>query len=201
MCLSEINAAIKAYAEAYQTLSSLQSQQQQHEALNMLQFHPQKKDECLTWLPQGDQKTGVIGEYYAMCYVRCMDGGAWSAKFSDNPSEKGWDIMARNNISAKEIRIQVKTVSAYSKTRAMTPLHSEWDHLYLIHLKKNFQPDGFWILEDDDHTFMSQYNPPITGLKMRDPGDPNSGTEAIWKNPRTTDKFSEICNILKEIPQ
>jgi hypothetical protein len=173
MCLDEINKVIADYAQAYKHLNALQ-----------------KKHADL--LPKGDQKTGIIGEHYAPRYAQSIYG---IAKFSKNSSQKGWDIQAENGGST--IKIQVKTVSAYSKTRAITPLYDGWDHLYLIHLNDDFKPDGFWILLDDNHDLMKETNPPVTGLKMRDPNDHTSGSKVIWDNKSIQDKTKEMLAILE----
>lgn len=70
MSYSEITCAIKQYAEAYERLQELQ--------------------ETEPSIPEGDQKTGSIGEFYAYRYL--------SIAFPDyeltygSHSEKGWDI-------------------------------------------------------------------------------------------------------------
>ena len=66
-------------------------------------------------------------------------------------SEKSWDIKDENN------KYQVKTVSAYSKTQRISPIHKGWDYLYLIHLTKEFLPDKVLLIKNP-----KQWNQDIT---------------------------------------
>jgi hypothetical protein len=98
-------------------------------------------------LPGGDQKTGVIAEYYAKCYIENhLNLKANYAKPGDSH-----DVSYRNNDN-KKIKIQVKCVSAHSKTRIIAPLSLKnekglkaFDFLYLIDLNENFIPIAFYI--------------------------------------------------------
>lgn len=124
MSHNKIKHAIKNYAKAY---SSLQYWQDNHHAI-----------------PGGDQKTGSIGEYYAYLYLSFIYPNA-TLSYGTH-SEKGWDInVVENDISTK---IQVKTVSKYSKTRSISPIHKGWDLLYLIYVDLDMQPKGFWVIDD-----------------------------------------------------
>jgi len=94
-------------------------------------------------LAGGDQKTGVIGEYYAKLYIESVIKGG-DIKYAENGAP--WDIVY--TIDSDETKIQVKTVSFYSKTRTIAPLNMSpkaFDFLYLISLNKNFKPNGFYI--------------------------------------------------------
>ncbi|WP_283131436.1 hypothetical protein [Enterovibrio norvegicus] len=139
----EIRCAIKQYAEAYERLQKLQ--------------------EAEPSIPEGDQKTGSIGEFYAYLYL--------SNTFPDSEltygthSEKGWDI----HVSGADLKVQVKTVSAYSKTRTISPLHRDWDVLLIIFVNKALQPEGFWVIEDN-HFFGDKSL--LTSKKCRHPTNP-----------------------------
>lgn len=97
-------------------------------------------------LPGGDQKTGVIAEYYAKCYIEKVIGV--EAVYAN--AGKSYDLhYTFNDIKFK---VQVKAVSAHSKTRIIAPLNltknennNTFDYLYLISLDENFKPDGFYI--------------------------------------------------------
>ncbi|MGX9522863.1 hypothetical protein ACWX0P_29480 [Vibrio mediterranei] len=120
---SEIKCAIKQYAEAYERLQVLQ--------------------ETEPSIPEGDQKTGSIGEFYSYRYLSSIFPNRKLTYGSH--SEKGWDI----HVSGIDLKVQVKTVSAYSKTRTISPLHKDWDVLHIIYVNKALQPEGFWIIEDN----------------------------------------------------
>ena len=88
----------------------------------------------------GDQKTGVIGE--AFIYQYLSKKGKQNLQFGTT-TEKGWDIKdGQNN------KYQVKTVSAYSKTQRLSPIHKGWDYLYLVHLTENFLPDKVLLVKE-----------------------------------------------------
>ena len=88
----------------------------------------------------GDQKTGVIGE--AFIYQYLSKKGKINLEFGST-SEKAWDIKDGENI-----KYQVKTVSAYSKTQRISPIHRGWDYLYLVHLTTDFIPDKVLLVKN-----------------------------------------------------
>ncbi len=88
----------------------------------------------------GDQKTGVIGEAFIYQYLSKKSKS--NLQFGST-SEKGWDIKDGDNI-----KYQVKTVSAYSKTQRISPIHKGWDYLYLIHLTIDFIPDKVLLIKN-----------------------------------------------------
>ena len=148
MSHTDISEAISKYASADQTLEHLQ--------------------DTTRWIPKGDQKTGSIGEYYAFVYLLTK----YDEKLIEygRHSEKGWDIRITGDVGKK---IQVKTVSGFSKTRTISPIHKGWDSLYLIYVSQRLEPEGFWIFEDqsifgDEDTLNSK--------KCRDPARPNTGS-------------------------
>jgi len=115
-----------------------------------------------TFIQVGDQKTGVFGEFYAYLFTK--------EKYKDKsiilaqPSEKAWDIKVTDKNT--DIKIQVKTVSAYSMTRTISPIHKGWDVLYLISLDESFLPNGFWI--HTDKSIMNNISE-LKGKKMQNP--------------------------------
>lgn len=97
-------------------------------------------------LPNGDQKTGVIAEYYAKIYIeKIILKGNKKIRYS-NPGSC-FDLSYFDN-NGQEIKVQVKAVSAYSKTRIIAPLNlseNAFDILYLFDLDKYFMPINFYI--------------------------------------------------------
>lgn len=117
--------AIRQYAKAYKTLEKLQR------AANAL-------------LPIGDQKTGVIAEFYARIYAQIQFPS--SQLLFGTPSEHVWDIKVRTP-GQQDHLIQVKCVSAHSKTNRVSQIHPGWNELYLLRLDEEFWPIGFWTLK------------------------------------------------------
>jgi hypothetical protein len=120
----EIRDAIAEYARAYARLEALQGPS--------------------SLLPRGDQKTGCIGEFYARLYLHGVQPTA--SVTPGHHSNKTWDFEVKAGDSTRWI--QVKTVSAYSRTRVLSPIHRGWHELWVISLDSAFQPDGFWIVAD-----------------------------------------------------
>ena len=119
---------VKKYAEAYKDLEHLQ------------------KDPDFDFIPEiGDQKTGIIGESFIYEYLKRQ--GHPHLEFG-NHSQKGWDIkypfgMAPNGV----VLVQVKTVSAFSKTKVISDIHFAPDYceLYLVSLNEDLIPDNIWM--------------------------------------------------------
>jgi hypothetical protein len=86
-------------------------------------------------------------------------------------SEKGWDIECKTDSTSK--RIQIKTVSAFSKTRTISPIHHGWDELFIIFLNRDFAPNGFWIITDKTIVAKGDVR---KGCKCRDPNIPGTGS-------------------------
>lgn len=131
---------------------------------------------------KGDQKTGLIGEAYIYEYLsksKCKKLGF------GNHSEKGWDIECSNG------KYQVKTVSHYSDTQKVSPIHEGWDFLYLVHLNEKFVPDRILKIENPGNW----NNNVIKGLKF-----PIS-KQTIILNGKTctiideTDKFKKLFDL------
>lgn len=133
-------------------------------------------------LAGGDQKTGVIAEYYAKCYIEHEHNV--SAKYASPGSS--YDL--EYNTGGKVIKVQVKGVSAHSKTRTIAPLRLLNDGspcfelLFLFYLDMNFKPLGFYI---NKHSNLIQRVKPdikninlrIEGSKMRDLENNKPGSE------------------------
>lgn len=149
---NKIKNGILSYAKAYARLQNLQN------------IFPEI-------LPKGDQKTGVIGEYYSFLYLISLFGES-RLRYGGH-SEKGWDIEI---IGKTPIRIQVKTVSEFSKNRIISPLHSGWNKLFILYLNKKFYPEGFWIITDKK--FLDGRDK-LSGLRCCLPSKPSTGSSCI----------------------
>jgi hypothetical protein len=125
---AEIDAAIAAYARAYDALEEAQKKYKER-------------------MPKGDQKTGVIAEYYARRFADRRFGRG-NVGFGST-SQHGWDMQVQKQGHAP-LKIQVKSVSAYSKYRRLSTIHGDWSQLWLLRLDRDFRPDGFWIVKAAD---------------------------------------------------
>lgn len=113
-------------------------------------FEEIQKREGQNILPKyGDQKTGLIGEFYAKLYILNKDYKDVEYAASGAP----FDISYTNK-NSKTVKVQVKTANTgFSKTNTLSPIKKGWDFLYLISLDKNFKPIGFWIQEYREDMF------------------------------------------------
>lgn len=144
----QIQDAIDKYAVAYNELENLQKKPQEDSKL----------------IPEGDQKTGAIGEYYAMQYCRKKYKGK-TISFGGH-SQASWDISIKES-GKKPFKIQVKTVSAFAEGRKTTPIKiledpieikrknsiitlEPWHELFIIYLNKCFLPEAFWIFKPNE---------------------------------------------------
>ncbi len=159
-----ITKAIKEYAKAYEKLQRLQEEEPS--------------------FPEGDQKTGCVGEYYSYQYLSSLHPGS-KLEYGSH-SEKGWDI----KISKCGTKVQVKTVSAYSKTRTISPIHRGWDILHLIYLNRALQPEGFWIITDNKIFGASEA---LKNRRCRLPSNPNTGSADI---PFGENRVSELLGAI-----
>lgn len=128
-------------------------------------FEKYQKDSLLAG---GDQKTGVIGEYYAKKYIEDNIKDYKDLKYAKN----GEPCDIKYEIGKKEVKIQVKTVSYYSKTRTIAPLNmteGAFDFLYLISLDENFKPNAFFIntFEEIENMLNKTTRTKIKGTKMK----------------------------------
>ena len=149
-------------------------------------------------LAVGDQKTGVIGEFYGMIYAQAVFPGA-KVSYAEDPSQTGWDLQVTANLAGPDLSIQVKTVSAYSKKRGITPLFNGWDQLYLLYLGRDFLPTGFWIVPTNN--IMDRVITPHRGLKMRRPEYPQSGSPLIPWDENGGNRIVELRQLVPSIWQ
>ena len=166
----QILEAIRQYAEAYNQLEVIQKTMS-------------------GWLPIGDQKTGVIGEFYTEIYLESVYPNA-EITFG-NTSQQGWDLEVE--AVPKCIRVQVKTVSEYSNTRRISPIHSGWDRLFLVYLDRKLFPAGFWEITD------ANIVPAHGALKHRTmpkPDDPSSGSMEFTSRE---DRLPELLQAIRLI--
>lgn len=147
-----IERAIVAFAQAY-------------EALDNLQAHEARKEAHTALLPpKGDQKTGLIGEYWAIRYARSAFPNA-TAEFGGH-SQKGWDFKLLRKRS-KPTYIQLKTASEFgngklsaickpSKRRLAgegEELPDYWDKLWLLWLDRRLMPVVLWMFKPEHVEF------------------------------------------------
>jgi hypothetical protein len=104
-------------------------------------------------LPRGDQKTGVIAEFYARLYAKAVFSN--SEFVYGNPSEPVSDIVVKRK-SCPALKIQVKAVSAHAELGRISPLHPGWDQLWLMRLNCDLVPEGFWIVDKSDVDWAGQ---------------------------------------------
>ena len=147
--------AIERYAEAYAVLEKLQRQMIEH-------------------IPRGDQKTGVIAEFFARIYA-----GRRFAKSRlefGSTSERAWDFKAHqpNGVVTK---VQVKAVSEHSETSRISPIHSGWDELWLMRLDGKLTPKGLWTIRAAD---VSWSTTTLRHRTMPKRGVPYSGSSDFW---------------------
>ncbi|GAF81218.1 unnamed protein product [marine sediment metagenome] len=167
----QILKAIEQYAEAYNRLEDMQ------------------KKTMSGQLPIGDQKTGVIGEFYTKIYLESIHPDAKIAY--GNPSQRGWDLEIE--AGPKCIRVQVKTVSEYSNARRISPIHSDWDQLFLVYLDKKFLPVALWEIAD---TSIVPRRGVLKNRTMPKPGDPKSGSVAFANRK---DRLAELLQAIQRI--
>jgi len=118
---------VKKYSEAYRDFEEIQ------------------KAPDFDFVPEtGDQKTGIIGEAFLFEYLKRK--GHPDLEFG-HAAQKGWDIKySLGSASNGIVLVQVKTVSAFSKSKAISDIHITPDYceLYLVSLNKDLIPDNIW---------------------------------------------------------
>jgi len=162
---SQVNGTISAitkYGSAYEQLEQLQ------------------KD--YDFLQKGDQKTGVIGEFFSYLYLK--DKFPNGKITIPNASNKGVDLIVNSN--KEEYNYQVKTVSAFSETKRLSPLKNGWTHLILIVLDKSFMPELFFIIEKNN------FKPETKTISLVD---------SFLADYKDYDKTKELKKILKKYEQ
>jgi len=167
--MKEIFDTITQYADAYAALEKLQ----------------RSKDSLL---PVGDQKTGVIAEFYGRLYAQQQYPEA--VLVYGTPSERAWDIIVRRK-NQTDHKIQVKSVSAYSETSRVSIIHPGWHELYLIRIDKMLWPEGFWVLLATDADWSSDK---LKGRTMPKRGAAGSGSRSFTN---AADKLPALLEVLK----
>ena len=141
-----IEKAIVRFARAYSDLEKLQAVQA-------------KKKPCKSLLPhKGDQKTGLVGEYWAIRYARWFFKGD-TVVFGGH-SQKGWDLKVTSE-RRKPRYIQIKTASDFGEGKVSPigkpsrikkagdkrEMPNYWDELWFLRLNKSLQPVALWKLK------------------------------------------------------
>lgn len=157
----DIRCAIESYAQAYERLECIQRPKRAE----------RKEEEPL--LPVGDQKTGAIGEFYALLYAKSEYK---EAALAEN-SQPRWDIEAWD-IETERKLIQVKTVSAFSTTRRISPIHPGFHELWVLFLDRTLQPAGFWRFNEHALPWEGQEEP-LKRKKCPDPDRDGTGSEFL----------------------
>lgn len=166
-----IFAAIRSYALSYSQLQDIQ--------------------ERSPLIPKGDQKTGCIGEFYGYLHLHRLHPDATLAY--GRHSEKGWDVHVKS--MTVDFRVQIKTVSEYSETRTISPIHHGWDELWLIYVDRAFVPCGFWVITDRTIVAEKEVR---KGCKCPSPTNPRSGSPSI---PFGENRIDELMTTLNATEQ
>lgn len=187
-----IEAAIATFAEAYHALEKLQKREAMKPPHKALLPH------------KGDQKTGLIGEYWAIRYARAIFP---RAKISfGKTSEKGWDLKVETP-GRKPHYIQVKAASAFGKGRLSpicppkkTPASKDgqelpdyWNELWLLWLNRELKPVTLWKLKPEHVEFKGICANTAKSIR-RSPSQPTTGSECFkW------DKAEPVTDILAQV--
>jgi hypothetical protein len=145
---ADILRAIADYATAYSRLEELQGSSSP--------------------LPSGDQKTGCFGEFYVHLFLRRTRPHARIVR--GGHSNKAWDF--RVSDGTMDSLIQVKTVSGFSATRKLSPIHHGWQELFVVSLDRSFRPDGFWVVPAPN---IGANSYPLKGFRAPFPGSSGRG--------------------------
>ena len=172
--IQQIKKAIDEYAQAYQKLQCFQDEDDGEES---------------RLIPHGDQKTGCIGEFYARLYLGSRYPATEITFASTN--EKGWDIKVV--LPNRIFKVQVKTVSEYSKNRGISPIYRGWDELHIIFVGRLFKPTGFWIV-DDTNIFQNQEV--LKNKKCPDPNNPDDRPGSSTTIPFGENRVAELRDAL-----
>jgi hypothetical protein len=162
---------VKKYAEAYKDFEEIQ------------------KAPDFDFIPEiGDQKAGIIGESFIYEYLKRQ--GHPNLEYG-NHSQKGWDIkypfgLAPNGV----VLVQVKTVSAFSKTKAISNIYLAPDYceLYVVSLSEDLIPDNIWKPKG--------FNP--AKIKAQDGKEVITGTRLPKDENDTASGFTDLENIFED---
>ena len=166
--ITRIKKAIADYAVAYNRLEKLQRSENQ---------------EADQLIPIGDQKTGAIGEFYAVTYLRAKHSKANVVLKPPSNHQVDIDLIEKG----KTKRVQVKTVSRYSQTRTISQIHGGYDELHLVLLDEEMRVVRYWIITDV-----------IIGEGLRMP-DPQRGKPGSLKLSGKIDMTDEVLAFLKRL--
>ena len=174
--MRDILDAITRYADAYALLERLQR-------------------ESVLLPSRGDQKTGVIAEFYARCYA----GHAFAGRpiIFGGTSQHAWDLEIGPDPAyphAAPLRIQVKSVSAFARYSRLSAVHPGWDELWLLRLDERLWPAGFLRFERADHAGSAQTHRALT---MPRRGIGHSGSRILQGG---SDELGALLGILHETP-
>ena len=178
--ISKVWRAIKSYAAAYRTLEKLQPDQPNNPGQSLLK--------------KGDQKTGVIGEFYVYLYLKARHPDS-SVQYKGH-SEGGIDISIDGHA------VEVKTVSAYSDKRGISPIHRRKTgngcgldvQLFVVYLNEGFEPARVWFFENLQAVFSGVGSPVRRGQRIpviHGDSSPkkNTGSKWVWKGENLTEAF------------
>jgi hypothetical protein len=187
-----IESTIARFARAYRDLEDLQQQEA-------------AKSPCDALLPhKGDQKTGLIGEYWAIRYARAIFPDA-EISFG-RTSEKGWDLKVQRR-NGENHYIQIKTASAFGSGR-LSPicppkraptskngktLADYWSELWLLWLGRDLRPITLWKLKPEHVRFQGNCHNTAKSIR-RTPDDLTTGSDCFdW------DKAQAITDLLNRV--
>jgi hypothetical protein len=140
----DIERAIRDFARAYEALETLQGSEAKKKPGEILLPH------------KGDQKTGLIGEYWAIRYARTI----FKNVVFGGHSQKGWDLKIIR--SRQPVRyVQVKTASDFGEGKVspvwkpskrikagdQREMPDYWDELWLLRLDNSLKPVALWTLQ------------------------------------------------------
>ncbi|MEW5967166.1 MAG: hypothetical protein AB1720_09280 [Pseudomonadota bacterium] len=162
--MQEIFEAIDQYASAYARLERIQ------------RSRPLE-------IPIGDQKTGVIAEFFARIYARHRFPEA-VLEFG-SASEHAWDIKVLRP-GQPELKVQVKAVSAHSQTSRVSPIHPGWHQLWLMRLDEHLRPHALWVIEAKTAPWS---NTVLKNRTMPKLGKPQSGSAELRAGTNETTPF------------
>ena len=161
--MQEIFDAIDQYADAYARLERLQ------------RSRPLE-------IPIGDQKTGVIAEFFARIYARHRFPKLhWNLV----PLVSTRDIKVLRP-GQPELKVQVKAVSAHSQTSRVSPIHPGWHQLWLMRLDEHLRPHALWVVEAQTAAWSNSLLKNRTMPKL---GNPQSGSAELRAGANETTPF------------
>ena len=162
--VQDIFDAIDQYADAYGRLEELQRARTSE-------------------IPIGDQKTGAIAEFYARIYAKHRFPTG-KLEFG-SASEHAWDIKVIQP-GMREIKVQVKAVSAHSQTSRVSPIHPGWHELWLMRLDERLRPQALWVIEATRSPWSQS---PLKNRTMPKLGNANSGSAELRCGSNETTAF------------